>query len=221
MTCKEKWEQITGEKMNPWEACPHKFGLIKERNEELCKRQYCDECWEREADGLPETEEKTEEKSVVPEILDSGDRTLFPSGACRDMREGKGRFDVMPLEVVANYIYGADEGIDTFLWAVAKFLKTNSTEYLYSAINLFEVLVWDDRESMLLDVAVHYEQGAKKYGPSNWRKSIPTWCYIDSAVRHYIKWRRGDTDEAHHRAVIWNLLCCIWEVDYNKKETTE
>ena len=37
-----------------------------------------------------------------PHILDSGDRTQFESGAVRDMREGKGRCDLMPLEVVTG-----------------------------------------------------------------------------------------------------------------------
>lgn len=149
-------------------------------------------------------------------IKDSGDRTQFASGAVRDMREGKGRFDVAPLEVIAAYICDDnDDGVDPVIWALNEFLKTGSTSYLYSTICNFEHMAWPDKYSMFLDVAVHYEQGAKKYGPSNWRKSIPTWCYIDSAIRHYIKWCRGDADERHDRAVIWNLLCCIWEVDYN------
>lgn len=35
-------------------------------------------------------------------IKDSGDRTEFETGAVRDMREGKGRCDLMPLDVVAT-----------------------------------------------------------------------------------------------------------------------
>lgn len=153
------------------------------------------------------------------DILDSGDRTLFPSGAQRDMREGKGRFDIAPLEVIAKCIEGAVDEVDKIFWNANMFLKTNSTSYLYSAIYYFTEMAYDgDVMTMLLDVAIHYEQGAKKYGPSNWRHGIPTWCYIDSALRHYVKWRRGDEDEAHHRAVIWNLMCCIWEVDCREKE---
>lgn len=168
-----------------------------------------------------ELDSMTEITDSEPTIKDSGDRTKFASGAVRDMRAGKGRFDVMPLEVVGNYICESIDGTDPFVWAIAEFLKSNSTTYLYSAIHHFETMVWNNPYTMLLDVAIHYEEGAKKYGPDNWRKSIPTWCYIDSAVRHYIKWRRGDNDEPHNRAIIWNLLCCIWEVDYrDKKEST-
>lgn len=152
------------------------------------------------------------------DILDSGDRTEFPSGARRDMREGKGRFDIAPLEVIAKFIGKSPDFVDGIFWNANMFLKTNSTSYLYSAMKEFTDMAYDGNDmTMLLDVAVHYEQGAKKYGPDNWRKSIPTWCYIDSALRHYVKWRRGDKDEHHDRAVMWNLMCCIWEVDHGEQ----
>ena len=37
-------------------------------------------------------------------ISDSGDRTAFDSGAVRDMHEGKGRCDLMPLDVAATIL---------------------------------------------------------------------------------------------------------------------
>ena len=63
---------------------------------------------------------------------------------------------------------------------------------------------------MLLEVSIHFEEGAKKYGENNWQKGIPVHCYIDSAVRHYLKYLRGDKDEPHDRAFCWNLMCAIW-----------
>jgi hypothetical protein len=63
---------------------------------------------------------------------------------------------------------------------------------------------------MFLEVAIHFEEGAKKYGENNWQKGIPVHCYIDSAVRHYLKFLRGDKDEPHDRAFCWNILCAIW-----------
>lgn len=65
----------------------------------------------------------------------------------------------------------------------------------------------------LLEVAVHFEEGAKKYGECNWQKGIPISSYINSAVRHYLKWLRGDDDEPHHRAFLWNLICCAWTAE--------
>lgn len=151
-----------------------------------------------------------------PHIKDSGDRTQFETGAVRDMREGKGRCDLMPLKVVASYV--GDDGIDPVLSYIDDFQKCGETWALYNAIAYFDELHWDNCYTMLLEVAKHFEEGAKKYGENNWQKGIPVHCYIDSAVRHYLKWLRGDTDEPHDRAFVWNLMCCIWEVDYHKEE---
>ena len=81
------------------------------------------------------------------------------------------------------------------------------------------------RCTMLLEVAKHFEDGALKYGDDNWRKGIPVRCYIDSSIRHYLKFLRGDQDEPHDRAFCWNILCCIWTCkhhpelnDYGKKD---
>ena len=158
-----------------------------------------------------------------PHILDSGNRTQFESGAVRDMREGKGRFDLVPLEVASEVLNN-----NPILRDISNFLNSDdeqNTEWLYAALlNFAEAAYGGQRETMLLEVAKHFEEGAKKYGPDNWRKSIPVWCYIDSATRHYLKWLRGDTDEYHCRSFVWNLMCCIWEVDYSpraKEETNE
>ena len=63
-----------------------------------------------------------------------------------------------------------------------------------------------------------FEDGAKKYGENNWQKGIPEWCYIDSAIRHYLKWERGDKDERHDRAVLWNLACLMWTIKHKDGE---
>ena len=39
------------------------------------------------------------------EIKDSGERTQFNSGAVRDMHEGKGRCDLLPMCVLLQRIY--------------------------------------------------------------------------------------------------------------------
>lgn len=161
---------------------------------------------------------KDEPETIVelPTIKDSGDRTQFETGAVRDLREGKGRCDLMPLEVAANWISEYDDDTDGVLWSIREFQKSRSTSHLYSALVHFDEKHWDNPYTMLLEVARQFEDGAKKYGESNWQKGIPVYCYIDSAVRHYLKWLRGDDDEPHDRAFVWNLMCCIWEVDYHK-----
>lgn len=153
-------------------------------------------------------------------IKDSGDRTEFATGAVRDMREGKGRCDLMPLEV-ASHMFENNGRDDQVLALIRMFQKTGSTYALYTALDEFKMCAYDDTKTMLLEVAKHFEDGAKKYGESNWQKGIPVHCYIDSAVRHYLKWLRGDKDEPHDRAFVWNLMCCIWEVDYSPRAEEE
>ena len=58
-------------------------------------------------------------------------------------------------------------------------------------------------------LAKHFENGAKKYGDSNWRKGIPLNRYLDSAFRHLYKFMDGHRDEDHAIAAAWNILCLI------------
>lgn len=65
----------------------------------------------------------------------------------------------------------------------------------------------------ILEVAKHYEDGARKYSENNWRKGIDPRIYFDSASRHLMKCMAGWTDEPHDRAFLWNCLCGAWECD--------
>ena len=94
-------------------------------------------------------------------IKDSGERTEFSTGAVRDLHEGKGRFDLLPMCV-------------------------------------------------LLRLAKHYEEGAKKYSDRNWEKGIPAHSFADSAMRHLVKYLDGWSDEDHLIAAIWNLCGLAW-----------
>lgn len=153
-------------------------------------------------------------------IKDSGDRRTFETGAVRDMQEGKGRCDLMPLQVVARLL-DVRTG-DYIVKAIAAFIEKQDTKCLYAALLSFAHLAFRGQiETMILDTAKHFEEGAKKYGENNWQKGLPVNCYVDSALRHYYKWRRGDKDENHDRAFVWNIMCCIWEVDYHENKTAE
>lgn len=146
----------------------------------------------------------------APRIKDSGERRVFESGAVRDIQEGvKGRCDLIPLDVVAE-CYEFWGKTDKILWNFAKFQATRDLDFLHLALDSFKTIHFMSYETMLLEVSKHFEEGAKKYGEYNWQKGIPVHSYIDSAVRHYLKWRRGDKDEPHDRAFVWNILCCIW-----------
>lgn len=151
----------------------------------------------------------------MSEILDSGERRTFDTGAVRDIQEGKGRCDLIPLHV-ASRVRAVGISVDFVLDKLALFQSDNDTAHLYAALDHFTRTAFGgSRETMLLEVAKHFEDGARKYGENNWQKGLPVNCYIDSSVRHYLKYRRGDNDEPHHRAFVWNLMCCIWEVDFH------
>ena len=169
-------------------------------------------------DGHIDGEEQT------PHILDSGDRTEFASGAVRDMREGKGRCDLLPLDVVV-YTIPVNDNHHRPIVEIQTFIEKARTIDLVFALDWFCILRKWDKPTMFLEVAKHFEEGAKKYGENNWQKGIPVRCYIDSAIRHYFKWLRGDKDEPHDRAFCWNIICAIWTCknkpelnDYRKDE---
>lgn len=228
MTCTEKlildhpdWSESRIERY--MEAmCPSYMDYLDDPNycDNGASKHKCVACWYRDI-PVNKEEDKMNDISTnqsVATIKDSGDRTRFESGAQRDMRAGKGRFDVMPLEVVNTYLVGFVGKKDNALTEIALFQRNYTTLHLYKALGHFVSDAYDGSdETMLLDVAKHYEAGAVKYEPDNWRRGIPAWCYIDSAVRHYVKWHRGDNDENHAAAFIWNLMCCIWEVDYGEE----
>ena len=150
-------------------------------------------------------------------IKDSGERREFSTGAVRDIQEGKGRPSLIPLMVVAQLLE-ENLGWDDVIGGIADFAATGKTAGLYRAVTRFAAVAFGGIETMLLELSIHFEEGAKKYGENNWQKGLPVNCYLDSAIRHYLKWRRGDKDEPHHRAFCWNIICCIWEVDYHEHQ---
>ena len=139
-------------------------------------------------------------------IKDSGNRRDFETGAVRDISEGKGRADLLPLDVLAKLLN------TPCLASIEGFKRTKDISLLLNAITTFvsDHTEYQDIYTAMIEVSKHFEEGAKKYGENNWKKGIPLHCYIDSAVRHFIKHLRGDTDEPHDRAYIWNLSCATW-----------
>lgn len=158
----------------------------------------------------------TAERGEQAMIKDSGNRREYATGAVRDMAEGKGRCDLLPLDV-ADMMMGSP-GV---LRLISEFQRSDNGGCLMRALREFcEQRGWD-APTMLLEVSKHMEEGAKKYGERNWENGLPVDCYIDSAVRHYLKWRRGDSDEPHDRAFCWNVMCCIWTIMHKSEKGCE
>lgn len=61
----------------------------------------------------------------------------------------------------------------------------------------------------LYRLAMHYANGAKKYGDRNWEKGQPLSRYIESLERHLQKAKVGLVDEDHWSAIIWNAMSFI------------
>lgn len=181
----------------PNDMCHHTFDILHAVNFECLN---------------PDSDEKLYfEKENTNMIKDSGERTEFETGAVRDIREGKGRCDLMPLHVIAKTFQNVGDGAADIFTYLDDFVNSKSVTCLY--IMLREVIGMSNGQAianMFLDVSIHFEEGAKKYGENNWQKGIPVHCYLDSAIRHYLKSIRGDDDEPHMRAFIWNIMCCIW-----------
>lgn len=89
----------------------------------------------------------------------------------------------------------------------------NRTEFATGAVRdlgtgkgRYDLIPWD----AIHELAIHCEQGAKKYGERNVEKGIPAHSLIDSAIRHLSCYLRGMKDEPHLRAALWNIAFAIW-----------
>lgn len=169
------------------------------------------------------------------EIKDSGTRQQFDSGAVRDIQTFKGRCDLLPMDVICelyriyesgsyvsppmmdtNPFYQVLQSLSFIKIVDDKLVQDRSAclENLYNAACFFIVSEYNSIYDAILEVSIHFEEGALKYDERNWEKGIPIHCYYNSAVRHLLKYYRGDTDEPHNRAFLWNIVCLIWTIHY-------
>lgn len=144
-------------------------------------------------------------------IQDSGARREFSSGAVRDIADGKGRCDLIPVDIIGSY-----ENIPC-LTALDGFIHGGDVYSIWSAFEIFSKEAFGNIYTAILETSIHYEEGANKYSERNWEKGMEVYNYINSAIRHCIKYYRGDKDERHDRAFCWNLLGALWTIK-NKPE---
>jgi len=147
----------------------------------------------------------------MAELKDSGLRRGWETGAIREGECGKGRCDLLPLGILADYLK------NPILRHIEDYIRFANTQSLWNAFTDFNHCANQGVYTALLEVAKHYEDGAKKYADRNWENGMPLHILIDSAVRHYLKYLRGDVDEPHDRAFTWNMLGAIWTHE-NKPE---
>lgn len=70
--------------------------------------------------------------------------------------------------------------------------------------------------------AKHLTKGAKKYSPRNWMLAAgpeELERFKESAVRHFIQWLRGDADEDHAAAVVFNINGALYVEERMESES--
>ena len=174
--------------------------------------------------------QETKNFEAERKILDSGTRREFESGAVRDIQEGKGRCDLMPLGELGRYfellplrdtvtkdVLFNELDMAQILKDIDLFIISRNDTCIYDAIRIFINATYGADGNALLNLSMHYEEGAKKYADRNWEKGMPLHCFIDSGVRHLLKYFDEWRDEPHERAFLWNMFGLLWTF-HNKPE---
>lgn len=154
------------------------------------------------------------------EIKDSGNRREFASGAVRDISDDKGAMDLLPYDILSNFALYFDEHINDFdvcfdihilFDAIYTFVINNNIEDIYKVLTIFIKNKYEaSLETAIIEYSKILQAGSHKYKKYNWMIGIPTHCFLDSGLRHAMKYLRGDTDEPHDRAFMWNFFGLIW-----------
>jgi hypothetical protein len=179
-----------------------------------------------------------------------GEFHQFDGGAIRYTKTGKGRFDLIPEDIMCeilceSYDIVCSEEYDIYTYDDVLYYAINGeyTKAIDTIVNIHFVSD-DDKEivrsdeagpiqyipdnydgfikgfsRMLNELAIHYEKGAEKYGVDNWKKGIPYKSFRDSGLRHLIQWIKGETDEHHHIAAIWNFIGAMWVTKQEEHDT--
>ncbi len=154
-------------------------------------------------------------------IKTSGSQEEFGSGAKRDMREGKGRYDLISchaLLVLATKWIDTDKLAYESAWCAVKALAnwglTRDRACLAEAFSLLYCVADDERDAgstsgVLYPLASRLEEGAKHYESRNWEKGLPLSHLYDSTLRHLDKHLAGLTDENHIGAAMFGVAALL------------
>lgn len=151
----------------------------------------------------------------MSDIKDSGTRTDFENDAVREIRTDNGRCDLLPLKQVAM-LFDNDYIVKTALEGIDDYIYSGNKDGIISALKTFcKMECRDSMPEMILMVSHHYKDALSKYPERNWEKGLPTHSFVDSGVRHLLNLARGDQDEPHNNAFIWNMLGILWNDEHH------
>ena len=142
---------------------------------------------------------------------DSGTREQFASGMKRDTQDGKLRvdlaFDGPALRILFRDGPKSDVGLAMCDWYDEALAGRTAADELYHVLRL--LAVYEGGMGALIGrYAGVMTRGAIKYDAHNWMKAsgqAEADRFISSACRHFLQWYRGDKDEDHAAAVVFNL----------------
>lgn len=156
--------------------------------------------------------------------------------ATRHTKENKGRFDLIPGEVInglaelieevfkkrksysitpLTIMKAANDGVylSTILMMIAYSKKSKIEGFNFGdEVTFTYVDVSSELFVMLSDLAIHFQKGAEIYGERNCENGIPLWSFRDSGIRHLTQWIRGLDDEPHYISAIWNFVMAVWTI---------
>lgn len=164
--------------------------------------------------------------------------------ATRHTKENKGRFDLIPGEVInglaeligevfkkrksysitpLTIMKAANDGayLSTILMMIAYNKKSKLEGFEFgNEVTFTYIDVSSELFVMLSDLAIHFQKGAEIYGERNCENGIPLWSFRDSGIRHLTQWIRGLDDEPHYISAIWNFVMAVWTI-WNHPERCE
>lgn len=196
----------------------------------------------------------TMDDSSTNYIKMDGEEDHFKGGATRYTKTGKGRYDLIPNDIIVEMIgYSNTMFHDRSIICISKgdimedaydgepnerFKKTIFNLVIHHfapgdivqndiglpAVEATIISYMDGFAAMMKELAIHYENGAEKYGVDNWKRGIPVTggdrggSFMDSAMRHLDQYLLGLTDEPHYISCIWNCVCGLWTLKNMKND---
>lgn len=188
---------------------------------------------------VPASIEVVPEKKGTP-LKDTGNRTnLSGTGAERDINPENGRCDLLPASAINQYMSNTGlitrpqdskrPSLVTAFHYIMQFMDWGDKQFLNEALTCIQTYHWYKDKTYsegspikqdlifakaMMDLSVHYKNGALKYAERNWERGLPIHSFIDSAIRHLCKEMLGWDDEPHDIAVMWNLYGALWTLQH-------